>query len=106
MPGAAGDVQKLKAVFLLHVRVFLTVDLAQKHGKRTKPQAAVAIELAVDNIGLSGLGILCNGLDQIVVALKMAVNTSKLDLTHKKRSFSAVMRRVRQDQSAFHGTNR
>ena len=76
MSGSAWDVLKRKAVFLLCVRILLPVDLAQKHGKRTDPQAAVAVELPVN------LGVLCKRLHEIIVALEMAVDPPNLKLLH------------------------
>ena len=82
MSGSAWDVLKRKAVFLLCVRILLPVDLAQKHGKRTDPQAAVAVELPVNHAGLTALGVLCKRLHEIIIAFEMAVDPPDLKLLH------------------------
>ena len=73
----------LEAVFLRAVGVFHPVDGLQEHAQGAHPKAAVPVELAVDDHGLAGFGVGGDVLDQVVVALEMAVDAVKFNVAQR-----------------------
>ena len=58
------------------------IDLFQKHRLGPDPEPAVAIELAVDHIFLSGLRMAGYILHQIAVSLKVPIDPFELQFLH------------------------
>ena len=88
MTGGAWNILKCEAIFLLCVGIFLPVNLAQKHGKWTRPQAAISLKLPVNYAGFPTLRVLRKRLYKIVITFEMTVDPPDLKLLHAASLFS------------------
>ena len=66
-----GDLLQLEAVFLADLRVFFPVYPAKEHLQRADPQAAIPVQLAVDDTGHAAFRIVRQALHQVIIALKV-----------------------------------
>ena len=77
-----GDLLQLEAVFLADLRVFFPVYPAKEHLQRADPQATIPVQLAVDDTGHAAFRIVRQALHQVIIALKVAVNSADLQFLH------------------------
>lgn len=74
-----GDILKFESVALPGVGVLRTIDLAGEHLERAHPQRAVIIQFAIDDHRQAGFRIRGEILNEVPVALEMAVDAAAED---------------------------
>ena len=80
MTGGAWNILKCEAIFLLCVGIFLPVNLAQKLGKWTHPQSAIAVKIPVIYAGFPTLRVLRKRLYNLVITFEMTLDPPDLKL--------------------------
>ena len=74
-----GDILEFESVALPGVGVLRTIDLAGEHLERAHPQRAVIIQFAIDDHRQAGFRIRGEILNEVPVALEMAVDAAAED---------------------------